>query len=77
MADRLAADAAGIARAAELLRSGSWWRSRPTRSTGSAAAIGDADALVRVFAAKRRDPEKAVAWLVATSDTVADCWIPR
>jgi hypothetical protein len=72
MADRLAADAAGIARAAELLRSGQLVAFPTDTVYGIGCRIGDAAALVRVFAAKRRDPEKAVAWLVATSDTVAD-----
>jgi L-threonylcarbamoyladenylate synthase len=39
---------------------------------GIGCRIGDAEALARVFAAKRRDPEKAVAWLVATGGTVTE-----
>jgi L-threonylcarbamoyladenylate synthase len=72
MADRLFADPPGIARAAELLRSGQLVAFPTDTVYGIGCRIGDAVALARVFAAKRREPEKAVAWLVATRSTVAD-----
>ena len=70
MPDRLAADALGIERAAELLRSG-YLVAFPTDTVyGIGCRAGDADALARIFAAKRRDPEKAVAWLIASAEAV-------
>jgi L-threonylcarbamoyladenylate synthase len=66
MADRLAADAAGIARAADLLRAGELVAFPTDTVYGIGARAGDPATLERVFAAKRRDPEKAVAWLVAS-----------
>ncbi|MBA3688687.1 MAG: threonylcarbamoyl-AMP synthase [Chloroflexi bacterium] len=70
MADRLAADPAGIARAADLLRSGELVAFPTDTVYGIGCRAGDATALARIFAAKRRDPEKAVAWLVASRDEV-------
>ena len=70
MADRLAADAVGIARAADLLRSGELVAFPTDTVYGIGCRAGDATALARIFAAKRRDREKAVAWLVASSDLV-------
>jgi L-threonylcarbamoyladenylate synthase len=66
MADRLAADAAGIARAADLLRAGELVAFPTDTVYGIGARAGDPATLERIFAAKRRDPEKAVAWLVAS-----------
>lgn len=70
MADRLAADPAGIARAADLLRSGELVAFPTDTVYGIGCRAGDGAALARMFAAKRRDPEKAVAWLVASRDEV-------
>jgi L-threonylcarbamoyladenylate synthase len=72
MADRLSADPPGIARAAELLRAGQLVAFPTDTVYGIGCRIGDPGALARIFAAKRRDPEKAVAWLVASRSTVAD-----
>ena len=72
MADRLPADRPGIARAAELLRSGQLVAFPTDTVYGIGCRIGDPDALARIFAAKRRDPEKAVAWLVASRSTAAE-----
>lgn len=66
MADRLAADAAGIARAADLLGAGELVAFPTDTVYGIGARAGDPAALERIFTAKQRDPEKAVAWLVAS-----------
>ena len=71
MPDRLAADAGGIERAAVLLRSGELVAFPTDTVYGIGCRAGDAAALARIFAAKRRDPEKAVAWLVASREAVA------
>jgi L-threonylcarbamoyladenylate synthase len=71
MADRLAADAAGIARAADLLRAGELVAFPTDTVYGIGCRTGDPEALARIFAAKRRDPEKAVPWLVAGLGDVA------
>lgn len=71
MADRLAADDDGIQRAAELLRSGELVAFPTDTVYGVGSRAGDAEALGRIFAAKRRDPEKAVAWLIASPEAVA------
>ena len=71
MPDRLAADSGGIERAALLLRSGELVAFPTDTVYGIGCLAGDAMALVRIFAAKRRDPEKAVAWLVASPEAVA------
>lgn len=65
MADRLAADPAGISRAADLLRAGELVAFPTDTVYGIACRAGDSEALARIFAAKRRDPDKAVPWLVA------------
>ena len=70
MADRLTADAVGIGRAADLLRSGELVAFPTDTVYGIGCRAGDATALARIFAAKRRDREKAVVWLVASSDLV-------
>src|SRR6266542_6841642 len=67
MADRLPADAAGVARAAELLREGALVAFPTDTVYGLGCRTGDPAALARIFAAKRRDPEKAVPWLVASA----------
>ena len=66
MPDRLPADAAGIARAAALLLDGELVAFPTDTVYGIGCRIGDADALARLFAAKRRPIDKAVAWLVAS-----------
>ncbi len=71
MPDRLASDSVGVARAADLLRGGSLVAFPTDTVYGIGCRIGDADALTRLFAAKRRPPEKAVPWLVASFDEVA------
>jgi tRNA threonylcarbamoyl adenosine modification protein (Sua5/YciO/YrdC/YwlC family) len=67
MADRLSPDAAGVARAAELLRAGELVAFPTDTVYGIGSRTGDPDALSRIFAAKRRPPEKAVAWLVGAA----------
>jgi L-threonylcarbamoyladenylate synthase len=71
MPDRLAADPDGIERAADLLRSGELVAFPTDTVYGIGCRAGDATALARIFAAKRRDPEKAVAWLIASPEAVA------
>jgi len=70
MPDRLPPDASGIARAAELLHEGKLVAFPTDTVYGIGCRIGDAAALARLFAAKRRPAEKAVPWLVATLDEV-------
>jgi L-threonylcarbamoyladenylate synthase len=70
VADRLAADADGIARAAELLSGGSLVAFPTDTVYGLACRTGDEQALARLFAAKRRPPEKSVAWLVGSATGV-------
>lgn len=65
-ADRLAGDAAGLARAAELLRGGGVVAFPTDTVYGIGCLADDAAALERVFAAKRRPPDKAIAWLVGS-----------
>jgi L-threonylcarbamoyladenylate synthase len=71
MPDRLLPDASGIARAAELLRSGELVAFPTDTVYGIGCRAGDPAALARLFAAKRRPAEKAVPWLVASVDEVA------
>jgi L-threonylcarbamoyladenylate synthase len=71
MPDRLAANPQGIERAAELLRSGQLVAFPTDTVYGIGSRARDTDALARIFAAKRRDPEKAVAWLIASPEAVA------
>ena len=66
MPDRLPADEAGIARAAALLSEGKLVAFPTDTVYGIGCRIGDADALARLFEAKRRPIDKAVAWLVAS-----------
>jgi L-threonylcarbamoyladenylate synthase len=71
MPDRLSSDAAGIVRAAELLRAGELVAFPTDTVYGIGSRTGDPDALSRIFAAKRRPPEKAVAWLVGSANEIA------
>ena len=71
MADRLSSDTAGVARAAELLRAGELVAFPTDTVYGIGSRTGDSDALSRIFAAKRRPPEKAVAWLIGSADEIA------
>jgi L-threonylcarbamoyladenylate synthase len=71
MPDRLAPDPAGIALAAETLRQGGLVAFPTDTVYGIGCRTGDPDALARIFAAKRRDPEKAVPWLVASPGDLA------
>lgn len=71
MPDRLAADEAGVARAADLLRDGRLVAFPTDTVYGIGCRAGDADALTRLFAAKRRPADRAVPWLVASFDEVA------
>ena len=66
MPDRLPADDEGIARAAALLRNGELVAFPTDTVYGIGCRIGDADALGRLFAAKRRPVDKAVAWLIGS-----------
>ena len=70
MADKLVADADGIARAAELLRDGELVAFPTDTVYGIGCRTGDDAALARIYAAKRRDPEKAVPWLVGSMAAV-------
>lgn len=68
MPDRLAPDAEGIARAAELLLGGELVAFPTDTVYGLGCRGGDPVALARLFAAKRRPAEKAVPWLVSSID---------
>ena len=70
MPDRLLPDDAGIARAAELLRVGELVAFPTDTVYGIGCRAGDPTALERLFAAKRRPPEKAVPWLIASFEQV-------
>lgn len=76
MADRLAADPAGISRAAELLLAGELVAFPTDTVYGIGCRTGDPDALARIFSAKRRDPDKAVPWLVGTVAQVGAAGFP-
>lgn len=71
MPDRLLPDEAGLARAADLLRNGELVAFPTDTVYGIGCRTGDPEALARLFEAKRRPPEKAVPWLVASIDEVA------
>lgn len=71
MPDRLLPDEAGIARAAAMLRAGELVAFPTDTVYGIGCRTGDDAALARLFTAKRRPPEKAVPWLVASLDEVA------
>lgn len=66
MPDRLAADAAGIARAAELLRDGELVAFPTDTVYGIGCRAGDAVALDRLFAAKRRPADRAIPMLIGS-----------
>ena len=71
MPDRLSPDPAGLASAANLLRNGELVAFPTDTVYGIGCRIADKAALDRLFAAKRRPPEKAVPWMVASLDEVA------
>jgi L-threonylcarbamoyladenylate synthase len=71
MPDRLPPDESGVARAAELLRHGELVAFPTDTVYGIGCRAGDPVALERLFAAKRRPPEKAVPWLIGSLDEVA------
>jgi len=66
MPDRLAADATGIARAAELLRQGALVAFPTDTVYGIGCRADDPQAIERLFAAKRRAPDKAIPWLITS-----------
>ena len=70
MPDRLLPDEEGLARAAGLLRDGALVAFPTDTVYGIGCRTGDPKALARLFAAKRRSPERAVPWLVASLDEV-------
>jgi len=72
MPDRLSPDAEGIGRAAALLRDGELVAFPTDTVYGLACRTGDAEALARLFAAKRRPAEKAIAWLVSSLSEALD-----
>src|SRR4029079_4728198 len=72
MPDRLAAAHDGIERAGEPLRSGELVAFPTDTVYGTGSRAGDAGALARIFEAKRRDPDKAVAWLIGSPEAVAE-----
>jgi len=71
MPDPLVPDEAGVARAADLLRNGHLVAFPTDTVYGIGCRAGDADALSRLFVAKRRSPEKAVPWLVRSFEEMA------
>ena len=70
MPDRLPPDASGVETAASLLRDGELVAFPTDTVYGIACRIGDDDSLARLFAAKRRPIDKAVAWLVVSMEAV-------
>jgi L-threonylcarbamoyladenylate synthase len=67
-AERLAGDEAGIRRAVEIL-SGGGLAAFPTDTVyGIGCRAADHGAVARIFAAKRRPPEKAIPWLIDSLD---------
>jgi L-threonylcarbamoyladenylate synthase len=70
MPDRLTPDEDGLARAAALLEAGELVAFPTDTVYGIGCRTGDEEALARLFAAKRRPPEKAVPWLVAALEEV-------
>ncbi len=70
MPDRLPPDASGVGTAASLLRDGELVAFPTDTVYGIACRIGDEDSLARLFAAKRRPIDKAVAWLIVSMDAV-------
>lgn len=68
MTDRVVADAAGIAKAVEVLRGGGLVAFPTDTVYGIGCMAGNAEALEAIFAAKRRPPEKRVPLLAASLD---------
>ena len=68
MTDRVSADAAGIAKAVEVLRGGGLVAFPTDTVYGIGCMAGNAEALEAVFVAKRRPPEKRVPLLAASLD---------
>ncbi len=66
MTERLPSTADGLAQAAELLRGGALVAFPTDTVYGIGCRVGDADALVRLFEAKRRPADKRIPILVAT-----------
>jgi L-threonylcarbamoyladenylate synthase len=64
--DRLAADATGIAVAADLLRKGALVAFPTDTVYGIGCRAADPKAIERLFAAKRRAPDKAIPWLIGS-----------
>lgn len=76
MTDRLASDAAGIARAAELLRAGEVVAFPTDTVYGVAVAASRPDRVQALFALKHRPPEKQIPLLVADLAQAAEAgWI--
>lgn len=71
MPDRLPPDDAGLARAADLLRSGELVAFPTDTVYGIGGLAGDPQVLARLLAAKGRSPEKGVPWLVGSFEEVA------
>jgi L-threonylcarbamoyladenylate synthase len=72
VADRLAPDAEGIARAAVVLAEGGLVAFPTDTVYGIGCTANDEAALERLFAAKRRPPEKAIPLLVASLDEAVE-----
>ena len=72
MPDRLAPDPEGISVAAALLRDGELVAFPTDTVYGLACRVGDAAALARLFAAKRRPAAKAIPWLVSSLSEAVD-----
>ncbi|HLA65257.1 MAG TPA: L-threonylcarbamoyladenylate synthase [Candidatus Saccharimonadales bacterium] len=68
MPDRLAANATGIAMAANLLRGGALVAFPTDTVYGIGCRADDPQATERLFAAKRRAPDKAIPWLIGSLD---------
>jgi L-threonylcarbamoyladenylate synthase len=66
MPDRLAADATGIGLAADLLRKGALVAFPTDTVYGIGCRAADPLATERLFAAKRRAPDKAIPWLIGS-----------
>ncbi|MDP9269493.1 MAG: L-threonylcarbamoyladenylate synthase [Chloroflexota bacterium] len=72
MTDRLPATPEGLAAAVELLRAGALVAFPTDTVYGLGCRAGDADALTRIFEAKRRPPDKLVPILVASLEQARD-----
>jgi L-threonylcarbamoyladenylate synthase len=71
MTDRLPATDEGLLRAAAILRDGGLVAFPTDTVYGIGCRADDAGALARLFAAKRRPPDKAIPWLVTMADQAA------